>query len=77
MTCLVSLSLFFQRNYFSDSPKQKYRISKQVFNLSNTIVGAGLMALPKVVEKLGIVPGVVSLVLVLICAIKTLGYILK
>jgi len=77
VTCLVSLSLFFQRNYFSDSSKQKYRISKQVFNLSNTIVGAGLMALPKVVEKLGIVPGVVSLVLVLICAIKTLGYILK
>ena len=47
----------------------------QVMNLSNTIVGAGLMALPKVVQELGIVAGSLSLVFVCITAVVTLGYI--
>ena len=57
--------------------QQRTRISTRVMNLSNTIVGAGLMALPKVMQQLGIITGVVSLVLVLLSAVKTLGYMLK
>ena len=82
---LLSSSMKNEREaYYSDPPHkpgqvhlQRARMSTRVMNLSNTIVGAGLMALPKVVEKLGIVTGVLALILVLLCAFKTLGYILK
>ena len=64
--------------YFNDpQQEQKFSVRSQVINLGNTIVGAGLMALPKVVQTLGIVTGVTALVLVLLCTLKTLGYMLK
>jgi hypothetical protein len=62
---------------FRGDGAQETRISTRVMNLANTIVGAGMMALPKVIQQLGIVTGVLSLVLVLLCAIKTLNYMLK
>ncbi|POO03743.1 Amino acid transporter, transmembrane domain containing protein [Trema orientale] len=37
--------------------------SGAVFNLSTTIVGAGIMALPAVVKQLGLIPGLVMIVL--------------
>ncbi|KAI4316579.1 hypothetical protein L6164_024549 [Bauhinia variegata] len=37
--------------------------SGAVFNLSTTIVGAGIMALPAAVKKLGLVPGLIMIVL--------------
>ncbi|KAK7383265.1 hypothetical protein VNO78_28939 [Psophocarpus tetragonolobus] len=42
--------------------------SGAVFNLSTTIVGAGIMALPAVIKQLGLIPG---LVLIILCAILT------
>ena len=40
--------------YFNDpQQEQKFSVRSQVINLGNTIVGAGLMALPKVVQTLG------------------------
>ncbi|RDX62934.1 Amino acid transporter AVT6A, partial [Mucuna pruriens] len=42
--------------------------SSAVFNLSTTIVGAGIMALPAAVKQLGLIPGLVMIVL---CAILT------
>ncbi|KAI5393403.1 hypothetical protein KIW84_060507 [Lathyrus oleraceus] len=39
-----------------------------VFNLSTTIVGAGIMALPAAVKQLGLIPGLVMIVL---CAMIT------
>ncbi|TXG52572.1 hypothetical protein EZV62_021741 [Acer yangbiense] len=38
--------------------------SGAVFNLSTTIVGAGIMALPATVKQLGLVPGLIMIVLV-------------
>ena len=61
---------------FFGREKPKFWVGPQVINLGNTIVGAGLMALPKVVEKLGIVMGCLSLLLVLLCTVKTLNYML-
>ncbi|KAI4337090.1 hypothetical protein L6164_015544 [Bauhinia variegata] len=37
--------------------------SGAVFNLSTTIVGAGIMALPAAIKKLGLVPGLIMIVL--------------
>lgn len=37
--------------------------SGAVFNLSTTIVGAGIMALPAAVKQLGLVPGLIMIVL--------------
>lgn len=38
--------------------------SGAVFNLSTTIVGAGIMALPATVKELGLIPGLIIIVLV-------------
>lgn len=38
--------------------------SGAVFNLSTTIVGAGIMALPATVKELGLIPGLIMIVLV-------------
>lgn len=37
--------------------------SGAVFNLSTTIVGAGIMALPATVKQLGLIPGIIMIVL--------------
>ncbi|KAL2317871.1 hypothetical protein Fmac_031747 [Flemingia macrophylla] len=42
--------------------------SGAVFNLSTTIVGAGMMALPAAVNQLGLIPG---LVMIILCAMLT------
>ncbi|TKY57930.1 Sodium-coupled neutral amino acid transporter 1 [Spatholobus suberectus] len=42
--------------------------SGAVFNLSTTIVGAGIMALPAAVRQLGLIPG---LVMIILCAMLT------
>lgn len=42
--------------------------SGAVFNLSTTVVGAGIMALPAAVKQLGLIPG---LILIVLCAILT------
>lgn len=38
--------------------------SGAVFNLSTTIVGAGIMALPASIKMLGLIPGILMIVLV-------------
>ncbi|KAF7817413.1 amino acid transporter AVT6A-like [Senna tora] len=43
-------------------------LSGAVFNLSTTIVGAGIMALPAALNQLGLIPG---LIMILLCAILT------
>ncbi|QDZ22845.1 amino acid transporter [Chloropicon primus] len=65
-----------ESEYLDASSKEAFGVKPQVINLGNTIVGAGLMALPKVVQTLGIVTGVISLFVVLMCTIKTLNYML-
>lgn len=43
-------------------------LSGAVFNLSTTIVGAGIMALPATVKQLGLIPG---LIMIFLCAMLT------
>ncbi|GLT41209.1 hypothetical protein SLA2020_152900 [Shorea laevis] len=51
--------------------------SGAVFNLSTTIVGAGIMALPAAVKQLGLIPGVVMIVLVAMLTKSSIDLLLK
>lgn len=52
-----------QKHDESDSAVDGASFSGAVFNLSTTIVGAGIMALPAAVKQLGMVPGLILIVL--------------
>lgn len=51
--------------------------SGAVFNLSTTVVGAGIMALPAAVKQLGLVPGMVMIVLGAILTGSSVDMILR
>lgn len=51
--------------------------SGAVFNLSTTIVGAGIMALPSAVKQLGLIPGLLMIVSVAILTESSIALILK
>lgn len=51
--------------------------SGAVFNLSTTIVGAGIMALPSAVKQLGLIPGLIMIVSVAFLTESSIGLILK
>ncbi|KAG4962562.1 hypothetical protein AAZX31_14G090200 [Glycine max] len=59
----------YHQNLISDAAIQcGSSFSGAVFNLSTTIVGAGIMALPAAVKQLGLIPG---LVMIILCAMLT------
>lgn len=51
--------------------------SGAVFNLSSTIVGAGIMALPAAVKQLGLVPGLIMIVLGAVLTESSIDMILR
>ncbi|XP_073124862.1 amino acid transporter AVT6A-like isoform X1 [Henckelia pumila] len=51
--------------------------SSAVFNLSTTIVGAGIMALPATLKQLGAIPGLISIVLAGMVTDKSIEMILR
>ncbi|KAL3514349.1 hypothetical protein ACH5RR_027066 [Cinchona calisaya] len=51
--------------------------SGAVFNLSTTIVGAGIMALPETLKQLGMVPGLIFIVLAAMLTEKSIEIILR
>ncbi|RDX71847.1 Amino acid transporter AVT6A, partial [Mucuna pruriens] len=51
--------------------------SGAVFNLSTTIIGAGIMALPATVKKLGMVPGLLAIILTALLTEKSIGFMLR
>ncbi|CAL5186078.1 unnamed protein product [Lathyrus oleraceus] len=51
--------------------------SSSVFNLSTTIIGAGIMALPACVKKLGIVPGLTAIVLTALLTEKSIDFMIR
>lgn len=51
--------------------------SGAVFNLSSTIVGAGIMALPAVVKQLGLIPGLILIMLGSTLTELSIDFILK
>lgn len=51
--------------------------SGAVFNLSTTIVGAGIMALPATLKQLGMVTGLVAIVFMAFVAEKSIEFLLR
>jgi len=51
--------------------------SGAVFNLSTTIIGAGIMGLPACVKKLGIVPGLLAIILTSVLTEKSIEFMLR
>lgn len=51
--------------------------SGAVFNLSSTIVGAGIMALPAAVKQLGLIPGLIMIILGSTLTELSIDFILK
>ncbi|XP_058778850.1 amino acid transporter AVT6A-like [Vicia villosa] len=51
--------------------------SSAVFNLSTTIVGAGIMSLPACVKKLGIVPGLIAIILSSLFTEKSVDFMIR
>ncbi|XP_058778847.1 amino acid transporter AVT6A-like isoform X2 [Vicia villosa] len=51
--------------------------SGAVFNLSTTIIGAGIMGLPACVKKLGMVPGLIAIILTALLTEKSIEFIIR
>ncbi|WJX70726.1 Amino acid transporter avt6a [Trifolium repens] len=51
--------------------------SGAVFNLSTTIIGAGIMGLPACVKKLGMVPGLIAIVLTALLTEKSIEFMIR
>ncbi|CAK8533338.1 unnamed protein product [Lathyrus sativus] len=51
--------------------------SSAVFNLSTTIIGAGIMSLPACVKKLGMVPGLIAIILSSLYTEKSIDFIIR
>ncbi|XP_014522889.1 amino acid transporter AVT6B [Vigna radiata var. radiata] len=51
--------------------------SGAVFNLSTTIIGAGIMGLPACVKKLGMIPGLLSIILIALLTEKSIGFMIR
>ncbi|XP_027358739.1 amino acid transporter AVT6A-like [Abrus precatorius] len=51
--------------------------SGAVFNLSTTIIGAGIMGLPACVKKLGMVPGLIAIILTALLTAKSIEFMIR
>lgn len=51
--------------------------SGAVFNLSTTIIGAGIMALPATLKQLGMIPGLLAIVLMALLTEKSIELLLR
>ncbi|CAL5186073.1 unnamed protein product [Lathyrus oleraceus] len=51
--------------------------SGAVFNLSTTVIGAGIMGLPACVKKLGMVPGLIAIILTALLTEKSIEFIIR
>ncbi|BAU01432.1 hypothetical protein VIGAN_11066300 [Vigna angularis var. angularis] len=51
--------------------------SGAVFNLSTTIIGAGIMGLPACVKKLGMVPGLLAIILTGFLTEKSIEFLIR
>ncbi|KAK7381184.1 hypothetical protein VNO78_33714 [Psophocarpus tetragonolobus] len=51
--------------------------SGAVFNLSTTIIGAGIMGLPACVKKLGMVPGLLAIILIAMLTERSIGFMIR
>lgn len=64
-------------NSSEDPNPQNGSISGAVFNISTTMVGAGIMSIPATMKVLGIIPGFVVIVLVALVTDVTVEFMLR
>lgn len=55
-------------DYYQQETLESASFSGAVFNLSTTVVGAGIMALPATVKELGLIPGII---MIIVCGMLT------
>jgi amino acid permease len=60
-----------------DPIPQNGTISGAVFNISTTMVGAGIMSIPATMKVLGIIPGLIVIVLVAVITDLTVEFMLR
>lgn len=60
-----------------DPNPQNGSISGAVFNITTTMIGAGIMSIPATMKVLGIVPGLVVIVLVALITDVTVEFMLR
>lgn len=61
----------------NDPSSQDGSISGAVFNISTTMIGAGIMSIPATMKVLGIIPGFVVIVLVALITDITVEFMLR
>lgn len=66
-----------QENPIPDPIPQNGTVSGAVFNISTTMVGAGIMSIPATMKVLGIVPGLLVIVLVAVITDLTVEFMLR
>lgn len=66
-----------QENPIPDPIPQNGTVSGAVFNISTTMVGAGIMSIPATIKVLGIIPGLLVIVLVAVITDLTVEFMLR
>lgn len=66
-----------QENPIPDPIPQNGTVSGAVFNISTTMVGAGIMSIPATMKVLGIIPGLLVIVLVAVITDLTVEFMLR
>ncbi|BFG22937.1 hypothetical protein CerSpe_092120 [Prunus speciosa] len=61
----------------SSSPEKGASFSGAVFNISTTMIGAGIMSIPATIKVLGIVPGFILILLVALVVEVTVEFLLR
>lgn len=56
---------------------QKASFSGAVFNISTTMIGAGIMSIPATIKVLGIIPGFIAIVVVAVLTEVTVEFLLR
>ncbi|GAU18166.1 hypothetical protein TSUD_248670 [Trifolium subterraneum] len=76
-TTSETITPLLQQNHEQDSVPQNGTISGAVFNISTTMVGAGIMSIPATMKVLGIIPGLIVIVLVAVITDLTVEFMLR
>jgi amino acid permease len=76
-TTSETITPLLQQNHSQDPIPQNGTISGAVFNISTTMVGAGIMSIPATMKVLGLIPGLIVIVLVAVITDLTVEFMLR
>ncbi|KAL1291667.1 hypothetical protein HN51_060203 [Arachis hypogaea] len=66
-----------QENYNDDDDFKGSSFASATFNLSTTIIGAGIMALPATLKVLGMVPGLITIIFMAFLTDKSIEFMIR